>query len=201
KAAAEAEAKAAAEAEAKAAAEAEAKAAAEAEAKAAAEAEAKAEAEAEAARQREAEAQREREAEERRAREEAERQRQAAEAAEAAMQRQLAGEAEAAANAQQAQQAVNNFSNIMRRAVEQAWIIPGGASDGMRAIVNVRLGPSGEVLLATIATSSGDSAFDQSAIQAIEQAAPYSELLQLSEAQQREIRPRITLNFSPGGVR
>jgi len=117
------------------------------------------------------------------------------------MQRQLDGEAEAAANAQQAEQAANNFSNIMKRAIEQAWIIPGGSSDSMRASVNVRLGPSGEVLLVNVTSSSGDSAFDQSIIQAVEQAAPFSELLQLSEDQQREIRRNITLNFSPGGVR
>ncbi|MBE0402985.1 cell envelope integrity protein TolA [Halomonas citrativorans] len=197
-AAAEAEAQAAAEAEAQAAAEAEAQAAAEAEAQAAAEAEAQAAAEAEAQAAAEAEAQREREAEEQRAREEAERQ--AAAAAEAAMQRQLEGEAEAAANAQQAQQAANSFINIVRRAVEQAWLIPPGASDSLSATLQIRLGPSGELLATSIATSSGDSAFDRSAMQAVEHAAPFGELRDLPAEQQRNLR-QFNLRFTPGDVR
>ncbi|WP_193060452.1 cell envelope integrity protein TolA, partial [Halomonas sp. 3A7M] len=161
------------------------------------------EAEAEAQRQREAEAeaqrQREAEAEAQRQREaeaEAQRQREA----EAAMQRQLEGEAQAAANAQQAQQAANGFINIVRRAVEQAWLIPAGASDAMSATIQVRLGPSGEVLLTTIASSSGDSAFDRSAMQAVEHAAPFSELRDLPAEQQRNLR-QINLRFTPGDVR
>ncbi|MGP9663416.1 cell envelope integrity protein TolA [Halomonas sp. AOP22-C1-8] len=197
-AAAEAEAQAAAEAEAQAAAEAEAQAAAEAEAQAAAEAEAQAAAEAEAQAEAEAEAERQREAEEQRAREEAERQ--AAAAAEAAMQRQLEGEAEAAANAQQAQQAANSFINIVRRAVEQAWLIPPGASDSLSATLQIRLGPSGELLATSIATSSGDSAFDRSAMQAVEHAAPFGELRDLPAEQQRNLR-QFNLRFTPGDVR
>lgn len=166
------------------------------------EAEAQRQREAEEQREREAAAQREREAEAQRQREaEAERQRQAAaEAAEAAMQRQLAGEAEAAANAQQAQQAANSFINIVRRAVEQAWLIPPGASDSLSATLQIRLGPSGELLAASIATSSGDSAFDRSAIQAVEQAAPFGELRDLPADQQRNLR-QINLRFTPGDVR
>jgi len=157
-----------------------------------AEAQRQREAEAEAQRQREAEAeaQRQREAEERRA----------AEAAEAAMQRQLAGEAEAAANAQQAQQAANSFINIVRRAVEQAWVIPPGASNSMSATIQVRLGPSGELLATSVVTSSGDSAFDRSAMQAVEHAAPFGELRDLPADQQRNLR-QFNLRFTPGDVR
>ena len=184
----------------------------EAEAQRQAEAEAQREAEAEAQRQREAEAeaqrQREAEAEAQRQREaeaEAQRQREAeerraAEAAEAAMQRQLAGEAEAAANAQQAQQAANSFINIVRRAVEQAWVIPPGASNSMSATIQVRLGPSGELLATSVVTSSGDSAFDRSAMQAVEHAAPFGELRDLPADQQRNLR-QFNLRFTPGDVR
>ena len=170
------------------------------------EAEEQREREAEAQRQREEEARRQREAEEQRAREaEAQKQREAeerraAEAAEAAMQRQLAGEAEAAANAQQAQQAANSFINIVRRAVEQAWVIPPGASSAMSATIQVRLGPSGELLATSVASSSGDSAFDRSAMQAVEHAAPFGELRDLPAEQQRTLR-QFNLRFTPGDVR
>ncbi|MDR5898254.1 cell envelope integrity protein TolA [Halomonas vilamensis] len=156
----------------------------------------------------EAEEQRRREEEQARQAQEAEAQRrreeeqarQAQEAAEAAMQRQLEGQREAAANARQAQQAANSFSAIVRRAVEQAWLIPGGASDTMSATIQVRLGPSGEVLATTVAASSGDSAFDRSAIQAVEHAAPFTELRELSAEQQRNLR-QFDLRFTPGDVR
>ncbi len=116
------------------------------------------------------------------------------------MQRQLAGEAEAAANAQQAQQAANSFINIVRRAVEQAWVIPPGASNSMSATIQVRLGPSGELLATSVVTSSGDSAFDRSAMQAVEHAAPFGELRDLPADQQRNLR-QFNLRFTPGDVR
>ena len=116
------------------------------------------------------------------------------------MQRQLAGEAEAAANAQQAEQAANSFINIVRRAVEQAWLIPADASDSMSATLQVRLGPSGELLATSIVTSSGDSAFDRSVMQAVEHAAPFGELRDLPADQQRNLR-QFNLRFTPGDVR
>ncbi|MCL7930174.1 cell envelope integrity protein TolA [Halomonas llamarensis] len=139
------------------------------------------------------------EAEAQRRREE-EQARQAQEAAEAERQRQLEGQAEAAADARQAEQAANSFIAIVRRAVEQAWLIPGGASDTMTATIQVRLGPSGEVLATSVAISSGDSAFDRSAIQAVEHVAPFTELRELSAEQQRSLR-QFNLRFTPGDVR
>ncbi|MGO1872430.1 MULTISPECIES: energy transducer TonB [Halomonadaceae] len=151
--------------------------------------------------QQEGEAPRLREEEEQQRREaeaERQRQRQAAEAAEAAMQRQLAGEAEAAAIGQPPAQ--NSFLNIVIRRVERNWARPDGASDSMRATLQVRLGPAGEVLATSIVTSSGDSAFDRSAIQAVERAAPFGELRALPADQQRNLR-QFNLLFTPRDVR
>jgi colicin import membrane protein len=116
------------------------------------------------------------------------------------MQRQLEGEKEAAAKARQAEKAANGFIAIVRRAVEQAWLIPAGASDSMSATLSVRLGPSGEVLAVTVVTTSGDNSFDRSAVQAVEQAAPFIELRDLPAAQQSELR-QFNLRFTPGDVR
>nr|WP_289073686.1 TonB family protein [uncultured Halomonas sp.] len=109
-------------------------------------------------------------------------------------------EALSAANAQQSQEASNHFLNIIRRRVEQEWLIPTGASDSMAVTVQVRLGPSGEVLFTAVANSSGDAAFDSSAIQAIHTAAPFGELRNLPGTQQRNFR-HFYLRFSPGDVR
>ncbi|MBE0490374.1 MAG: cell envelope integrity protein TolA, partial [Halomonas sp.] len=138
------------------------------------------------------EAQRQREAEEAA--------RRAAEEAEAAMQRAIEGEREAAANARQGQEAANSFINLVRRAVEQAWVIPPNVLGGATAEVAVRLGPSGELFGASITRSSGDSAFDRSAIQAVEAAAPFAELRQLPANLQRDYR-QFNLRFTPGDVR
>ncbi len=154
--------------------------------------------EAEEQRQREAEEQRQREAEEQRRREEEARR--AAEAAAAGLDRAIEGESEAVANARQAQEAANSFINLVRRAVEQAWVIPPGASGQLNANVQVQLGPSGELFGATITQSSGDSAFDRSALQAVEAAAPFGELRQLPPMAQRDFR-QFNLRFSPGDVR
>ncbi|WP_373183470.1 cell envelope integrity protein TolA, partial [Halomonas campaniensis] len=150
-------------------------------------------------RQAEAEAERQRQAEEQRRREE-EAARRAAEEAEAALQRAIEGEQEAAANARQGQEAANSFINLVRRAVEQAWVIPPNVPSGASAEVAVRLGPSGELFAASISQSSGDSAFDRSAIQAVEAAAPFAELRQLPAAVQRDYR-QFNLRFRPGDVR
>ncbi|PXX88862.1 cell envelope integrity protein TolA, partial [Halomonas heilongjiangensis] len=165
-----------------------------------AEAERQRQAEAEAERQRQAEEQRRREEEAQRQREAEEAAQRAAEEAEAALQRAIEGESDAVANAQQGQEAANSFINLVRRAVEQAWVIPLNVPQGAAAEVSVRLGPSGELFTATIAQSSGDSAFDRSAVQAVEAAAPFSELRQLPAAVQRDYR-QFNLRFRPGDVR
>jgi len=134
----------------------------------------------------EAEAQRQREAEA-----EAQRQREAEEARRAA---------EAAANARQAEQASNAFINVVRNAVEQSWIIPPSARDNMAVTLTVRLGPSGELLATSVASSSGDGSFDRSAQQAVEQAAPFSELRDVPAEFQRNLR-QFNLRFTPGDVR
>lgn len=131
---------------------------------------------------------------------EEQRRREEEEAAAAERQRQLARQAEAAAEARQAEQAANHFIDLVRLAVEQAWLVPGGASDTMSATIQVRLGPSGEVLNTAVSISSGDNAFDRSALQAVEHAAPFTELRELSAAQQRSLR-QFNLRFTPGNIR
>ncbi|RCV87419.1 cell envelope integrity protein TolA, partial [Billgrantia montanilacus] len=163
-----------------------------------AEEEARRQQEAEEQRRAEEEARRQQEAEEqRRAEEEA---RRAAEQASQGLDRAIEGESEAVADARQAQEAANSFINLVRRAVEQAWVIPPGASGNLEATVQVQLGPSGELFGATINQTSGDSSFDRSAIQAVEAAAPFGELRQLPAMAQRDFR-QFNLRFRPGDVR
>lgn len=116
------------------------------------------------------------------------------------MQRLIEGADERVANAQQGQQAANDFIALVRQAVEQAWRIPPNVSSGATAEISVRLGPSGELFVAEISHSSGDTAFDRSAVQAVEAAAPFAELRQLPAGVQRDYR-QFNLRFRPGDVR
>ena len=161
----------------------------EAEQKAREEAEQQAREEAERKAQEEAERQA-REAAEQKAREEAERQ----------LQRIIEGDSSAVSNAEQGNEAANGFIQLVRRAVEQAWVIPPNVGDGTTAEVQVRLGPSGEVFAATVTRSSGNAAFDNSAIQAVESAAPFTELRDLPSGVQRDYR-QFNLRFRPGDIR
>lgn len=113
-------------------------------------------------RQRElAEAQRRREAEAERARQQAE------------------AEAAAAAGARNEFELVQSATGLIQQIVQDHWSRPPSARNGMRAIIQIRMLPTGELLDATITQSSGDPAFDRSAENAVYRAAPFSELQQL----------------------
>lgn len=169
---------------------------------------------AEAAQQRQAEAERQRVAEENRKREaeqerqrqaEAERQRQA----EAERQRQetaqreaadAAARAAAAASAQQMSaenQMVAQYLALIRDLVSGAWSRPPDARNGMVAIVQLRLTPTGEIINSEIVKSSGSPTFDRSVLQAIDRVGSFSELRDMPTAVFERNFRSINLEFSP----
>ena len=134
-------------------------------------------------RQRAQEAQRERERQERirveqqrelveaerlRQEEEIERQRQAEEVA-----------VEAAEAARTEFELVQSATALIQQALQQVWNRPPSARNGMRAILRIRMLPTGELLEASITQSSGDFAFDRSAENAVYSASPFTELQNL----------------------
>lgn len=120
-----------------------------------------------------------RDAEQRRQQElaEAER-RQQREAAERARQAEAA-EAAAAEAARNEFELVQSATGLIQRLVQDHWSRPPSARNGMRAVIQIRMLPTGELLDATITQSSGDPAFDRSAENAVYRAAPFSELQDL----------------------
>lgn len=108
------------------------------------------------------------EAERRRQREADERARQAEAAAAAA--------AEAARNEFEL---VQSATGLIQQLVQDHWSRPPSARNGMRAVIQIRMLPTGELLDATITQSSGDPAFDRSAENAVYRAAPFTELQDL----------------------
>jgi colicin import membrane protein len=102
--------------------------------------------------------------------------------------------------ARQSQEAANSFINLVRRSTEAAWVRPPEANSPHAATVQVQLTESGDLWQATIESTSGDSAFDRSVLEAVEKAAPFPELRQLPPEQAADLR-QFNLRFSPGDTR
>jgi colicin import membrane protein len=128
-------------------------------------------------RQREADQEKQRQQDQERERQrEADRQRQAQEQAAADAARSAAA---AAANAQAQgveQQMVAQYAAIIRDLVSQAWSRSPDAKNGMVAIVQIRLTPTGEIVSSQIVQGSGSAAFDRSVQQAVDRVGNISEL-------------------------
>jgi len=138
-----------------------------------------------------------RDAEQRRQQElaEAER-RQQREAAERARQAEAA-EAAAAEAARNEFELVQSATGLIQRLVQDHWSRPPSARNGMRAVIQIRMLPTGELLDATITQSSGDPAFDRSAENAVYRAAPFSELQDLPINVFNENFRSLSLIFEP----
>jgi len=77
---------------------------------------------------------------------------------------------------------VAEYSAKIRQIIAQSWLIPPSARNGMIALVRLQLVPTGEVVGVTVVQGSGNAAFDQSVIQAVERAERFYELQDLDTA-------------------
>ena len=118
------------------------------------------------------------ELQEQRRRELAETERRRQEEAELRLQ-QEAAEAAAAQAARTEFELVQSATAIIQMAVQQVWNRPPSARNGMRAILQISMLPTGELLDVRITESSGDPPFDRSAENAVYGAAPFTELQSL----------------------
>ena len=129
--------------------------------------------------EREEQERREAESERRRQQEtSAEQERSRQQEAERLRQQELA-EASAAEAARTEFELVQSATALIQQAVQETWSRPPSARNGMRAVLQIRMLPTGEVLDAVITQSSGDPAFDRSAENALYRAAPFRELQSL----------------------
>lgn len=90
---------------------------------------------------------------------------------------------------------------IIQQAVIGRWTRPPSARNGMRAVLEIALVPTGDVVGVTVLQSSSDNAFDRSAINAVEKAARFPEVQKLERAVfERDFR-RFQLIFRPEDLR
>jgi colicin import membrane protein len=71
---------------------------------------------------------------------------------------------------------VQSATALIQQVVEENWSRPPSARNGMRAILQISILPTGELVSTSITQSSGDAAFDRSAENAVFKAAPFREL-------------------------
>lgn len=116
------------------------------------------------------------EADQRRQRELAEAESQAQERERLRQQQQAASEAVALQAARTEFELVQSGTALIQQIVQENWSRPPSARNGMRAVIQIRMLPTGELVNATITQSSGDAAFDRSAENAVYRAAPFREL-------------------------
>ena len=68
------------------------------------------------------------------------------------------------------QSVIDKYRLPIKQKIEQYWSRPPSARRGMRATLDIRLIPGGEVVSVTLVKSSGNAAFDQSAVTAVQRA-------------------------------
>lgn len=103
---------------------------------------------------------------------------------------------EEAANAQ-----VGTYVDYMAGLIAANWSRPPSARRGMEVILEIALGSAGRVTSVRIVKSSGNSAFDLSAEQAVKKVGQFSRLAEMDPAlYQRDFR-RVNLLFRPDDLR
>lgn len=110
-------------------------------------------------------------------------------------------EAARQAAAQQAQAVIGDIQGYIQALVQRNWRIPATARNGMEAVVSIRLLGNGEIDQASILRSSGDQAFDRSALQAVYRTERFERVAQVDPLLfERRLRT-IQLVFRPEGLR
>ncbi len=97
--------------------------------------------------------------------------------------------------------ATDAVAAIIQQAVISRWTRPPSARNGMQAVLEIALVPTGDVAGVSVLQTSGNNAFDRSAINAVERAGRFPEVQQLEPAVfEREFR-RFQLIFRPEDLR
>ena len=94
-----------------------------------------------------------------------------------------------------------SFVALIQRTVINYWSRPPSARNGMECELVVQLVPTGEVVSVTVVRSSGNAAFDASAVNAVKKAAAFPELQQLPSAEFEKNFRRLNLIFRPEDLR
>ncbi|MBX2809714.1 MAG: cell envelope integrity protein TolA [Cellvibrionaceae bacterium] len=117
---------------------------------------------------------------------------------------QLSAEQDARALTQQAREderLKQSYSALIEQRIVNVWSRPPSARNDMTVILKIQLVPTGEVVDVAITTSSGNSAFDRSAVQAVKKAHQFPELKKMPSRLFESQFRSLSLAFSPQDLR
>ena len=87
---------------------------------------------------------------------------------------------EAEQQATEDQAVVQSYIALIAQQVEQNWSRPPSARNGMQVVLRIQLVPTGQIIGVDVVDSSGDSAFDRSAVRAVKKTERFPELRNVS---------------------
>ena len=96
---------------------------------------------------------------------------------------------------------VQQVAGLMQVRITQNWRRPPSARNGMEVLLIISLVPTGEVVGISVSSSSGSTAFDRSAIAAVERVARFPEVTALSISDFERYFRRFPLRFKPEDLR
>ncbi|MFT5116919.1 MAG: colicin import membrane protein [Kiritimatiellia bacterium] len=94
-----------------------------------------------------------------------------------------------------------SYSSVIDEKVSDNWSRPPSARNDMRVFLRIQLVPTGNVIGVDVITSSGDSAFDRSAIRAVKKAERFPELQKIPNHIFEQYFRVFNLEFSPEDLR
>lgn len=100
-----------------------------------------------------------------------------------------------------AQEMAASYAALIRQTVEGYWSRPPSARNGMEVLLAIQLIPTGEVVSVSILKSSGNDAFDRSAVNAVKKAGEFPELQKLPTREFETTFRRFRLLFRPEDLR
>lgn len=107
--------------------------------------------------------------------------------------------------AERDQEAVASYAGMIQRDIQNSWSRPPSARIGMHVVLLIQLIPSGDVINVSVLKSSGNDAFDQSAVSAVRRVGKFPYLNELEKKNQLQVFERnfrrLQLDFSPEDLR
>ena len=115
--------------------------------------------------------------------------------------RAVAEEESAAAAATTSAEMAASYAALIQQTVINYWSRPPSARNGMETLLSIQLIPTGEVVSVSVIKSSGNNAFDRSAMNAVEKAGSFPELQNLPPGEFEKTFRRLRLLFRPEDLR
>ena len=94
-----------------------------------------------------------------------------------------------------------SYAALIQQTVVNYWSRPPSARNGMEVLLALQLIPTGEVVSVTVVKSSGNTAFDRSAVNAVQKAEQFPELKDLPLREFEKSFRRFRLLFRPEDLR